>query len=141
MRTCLTTGLQALSPASLSLLQTVCALMEGVCVPSVTRAGGVAILYLSPGVMVGCTDPVQVLLHVGCHCEDDQLSVLSPCSAVLGVSQYGHCNLLPWPDLQSSCLLAACLRHVHADEQGPWASFFWRFSESVERTLYCPKFS
>uniref|UniRef100_A0A674BWV3 WD repeat domain 43 n=1 Tax=Salmo trutta TaxID=8032 RepID=A0A674BWV3_SALTR len=30
----------------------------------------------------------------------------------------------------SSCLLAACLRHVHADEQGPWASFFWCFSES-----------
>uniref|UniRef100_A0A8C8F610 26S proteasome complex subunit SEM1 n=1 Tax=Oncorhynchus tshawytscha TaxID=74940 RepID=A0A8C8F610_ONCTS len=30
--------------------------------------------------------------------------------AVLGVSQYGHCNLLPWPHLQSSCLLAACLR-------------------------------
>uniref|UniRef100_A0A4W5PQV2 Pyrin domain-containing protein n=1 Tax=Hucho hucho TaxID=62062 RepID=A0A4W5PQV2_9TELE len=48
---------------------------------------------------------------------------------------YGHCNLLPWPHLQSSCLLAACLRHVHADEQGPWASFFWCFSESVERPL------
>uniref|UniRef100_A0AAZ3QB50 Protein phosphatase inhibitor 2 n=1 Tax=Oncorhynchus tshawytscha TaxID=74940 RepID=A0AAZ3QB50_ONCTS len=45
----------------------------------------------------------------------------------LGVSQYGHCNLLPWPYLQSSCLLAACLRP--ADEQGPWASFFWCFSE------------
>ena len=42
------------------------------------------------GVMFGCTDPVQPLLHVVCHCEDDQLSVLSPCSAVLGVSQYGH---------------------------------------------------
>ncbi|XP_064861953.1 lysine-specific demethylase 4A-like isoform X5 [Oncorhynchus nerka] len=51
------------------------------------------------GVMFGCTDPVQVLLHVVCHCEDDQLSVMSPCSAVLGVSQYGHCNLLPWPIL------------------------------------------
>ncbi|KAG2461844.1 HECD3 ligase, partial [Polypterus senegalus] len=29
------------------------------------------------------------------HCEDDQLSFLSPCSAVLGVSQCGHGNLLP----------------------------------------------
>ena len=38
--------------------------------------------------------------------------------------------------LQSSCLLAACLRHVHADEQGPWASFIWCFSELVERLLY-----
>ena len=86
-------------------------------------------------VMFGCTDPVQVLLHMVCHCEDDQLSVLSPCSAVLDGSQYGHCNLLPWPHLLSSCFLAACLRHVHADEQGPWASFFWCFSESVERPL------
>ncbi|CDQ70177.1 unnamed protein product [Oncorhynchus mykiss] len=77
----------------------------------------------------------RVLLHVVCHCEDNQLSVLSSCSAVFGVSQYGHCNLLPWPHLQSSCLLAACLRHVHADEQGPWASFFWCFSASVERPL------
>jgi hypothetical protein len=46
-------------------------LMEGLCVPSVTRAV-VAILYLS----FGCTDPLQVL-HVVCRCEDDQLSVLS----------------------------------------------------------------
>jgi hypothetical protein len=74
--------------------------------------------------MLGCTDPVQVLLHVVCHCEDDQQSVWSSCSAVLGVSQYGHCNLLPWRHLQSSCLLAACLWYVHADNQGPWASFF-----------------
>ena len=36
----------------------------------------------------------------GLHCEDDQLSVLSPCSADLGISQYGLCNLLPWPHLQ-----------------------------------------
>jgi hypothetical protein len=87
------------------------------------------------GVMFECTDSVRVLLHVACHSEDDRMSVLSPCSAVLGVSQYGHCNLLPWPHLQSSCLLEACSRHVQADEQGPWASFFWCFSESVERTL------
>ena len=65
--------------------------MEGLCVPGVTREVGVAILYLSR--RFGCTDLVQVLLHVVCHCEDDQLSVLSPCIAVLGVSQYGHCNL------------------------------------------------
>ena len=52
-------------------------------------------------VVVLNTDPVQVLLHVVCHCEDDQLSVLSPCSIVLGVSQYGHCNVLPRPHLQS----------------------------------------
>jgi hypothetical protein len=43
--------------------------------------------------MFGCTDPVQVLLHMVCHCEDDQLSILSPCGAVLDVSQYGHYNL------------------------------------------------
>ena len=90
--------------------------------------------------MSGCTDTVQVLLHVVCHCEDDQLSVLSPCSAVLGISQYRPCNLLPWSHLLSSCLVAAWLRHVDADEQGPWASFFWCFSESVERPLECPKF-
>ena len=65
--------------------------------------------------MFGCTAPVHVLLHVVCHCEDDQLSVLSPYSAVLGISQYRHCNLLLWPHLQSSCLLAAFLRHVHTD--------------------------
>ena len=29
-------------------------------------------------------------LHMVCHCEDYELSVLSPCSAVLGVSQYEH---------------------------------------------------
>ena len=109
--------------------------MEGLCVPGVTWAVVVAILYLSRGVMFGCADPVQVLLHVVCHCEDDQLSVLSPCSAVLGVLQYRHCNLLPWPHLQSSCLLAACLRHVHTDEQGPWASFFWCFSVSRNASL------
>ena len=61
--------------------------------------------------MFGCTDPVQVLLHVVCHWEYDQLSILSLCRAV-------------WPHLQSSCLLAACLRHVHADEQGPRHLFF-----------------
>ena len=44
---------------------------------------------------------VQVLLHVVCQCEDDQLSVLTPCSAVLGVSQYRHCNLFsPHASLQ-----------------------------------------
>ena len=85
--------------------------------------------------MFGCTDPVQVLLHVVCQCEDYQLSVLSPLNAVLGVSQYRQCNLLPWPHLHSSCLLAAFIRHVHTDEQGPWASFIWCFSESVERPL------
>ena len=62
------------------------------------------------GVMFGCTEPVQVLLHVVCHCKDDQLLVLSPFSAVLGVSQYEHSNLLPWAHLQSSCLIAACQR-------------------------------
>jgi hypothetical protein len=90
------------------------------------------------------SSPVPILCrgcYVVCHCEDDQLSILSPCSSVLGISQYGHCNLLPWPHLQSSCLRAAYLRHVHTDEQGPWASFFWCFSESVERPLQCPKFS
>ena len=27
-----------------------------------------------------------MLIHVVCHCEDNQLSILSPCSTVLGVS-------------------------------------------------------
>ena len=63
--------------------------MEGLCVPGITRAVIVAILYLPASVMFGWTDPLQVLLHVVCHCEDNQLSVLSPCSAVLGISQYG----------------------------------------------------
>jgi hypothetical protein len=41
-----------------------------------------------------------------CHCEDNRLSVLSPCSAILGVSQYGHCNLLPWKT--SAVLMPPC---------------------------------
>ena len=133
VRTCLITGLQALSPASLSLLRTVWALMEGLCVPGVTRAV-VAILYLSRR--------CDVRMYRSCACVVTRglplwgwSAVLSPCSAVLGVSQYRHCSLLPWPHLQSSCLLATCLRHVHTDEQGPWAPFFLCFSESVERPL------
>ena len=98
--------------------------MEGLCVPGVTQAVVVAILYLFAGVMFGCTDPVQVL-QVVCHCEDDQLSVLSPCSALLGVSQYGHCNLLPWPHLQSSWILAECLRHIHARTMGIFLLMFF----------------
>jgi hypothetical protein len=108
---------------------------DGGTVHSLCNSGSCCCHPVPVGVMFGCTNPVQVLLRMVWHCEDDQLSVLSPCSAVLGVSQYGHCNLLAWPHLQSSCLLAACLRHVHIDEQGPWASFFGCFSESVERPL------
>jgi hypothetical protein len=63
--------------------------MDGLCDPGVTLAVVIAILYLFRCVMFGCTNPVQVL-HVVGHCEDDQLSVLSPCSAVLGISQYEH---------------------------------------------------
>jgi hypothetical protein len=37
---------------------------------------------LSGGVMFGCIYPVQVLLHIVCHCEDDQLSVRSPWSGI-----------------------------------------------------------
>ena len=48
--------------------------MKGLYVPGVTRVFVVAILHLFAGVMFGCTDPVQVLLHVVCHCEGDQLS-------------------------------------------------------------------
>ena len=118
-------------------------------VDSLSTDGGILCSWCNSGsccchpvpVMFGCTNPVQVLLHMVCHCEDDQLSILSPCSSVLGVSQYRLCNLFPWPHLQSSCLLAACLRHDHTDEQRPWASLFWCFSESVERPLECPKFS
>ena len=83
-------------------------------------------------VMFRCTDAVQVLLHVVSHCEDDQQSVLSPCSIVLGVSST---DIAIYCAATSACLLAACLRHVHTHVQGPWASFFWCFSESVERPL------
>ena len=47
MSTGLTTGLQATSPATFSLLWAVEELMEGLWVPGVTRAVVVAILYLS----------------------------------------------------------------------------------------------
>lgn len=67
--------------------------------------------------------------------KDDQLSFLSACITVLGVLHYGHCRLLLWPHLQSSCLTTAGLWHVHACDQGPWASFLWCFSQSVERSF------
>uniref|UniRef100_A0A674ER21 Euchromatic histone-lysine N-methyltransferase 1b n=1 Tax=Salmo trutta TaxID=8032 RepID=A0A674ER21_SALTR len=35
-------------------------------------------------VLFGSTDPVQVLLHVVCHCEDDQLSLMVLCAGVSG---------------------------------------------------------
>ena len=135
VRTCLTTGLQALSPASLSLLRTVWARMKGLCLSGVTRAVVVAILYL-------CRR-CDVRMYRSCAGVVTRGLPLRGWSAVRPVSLYRclrhltvrHCNLLPWPHLQSSCLLAACLRHVHADEQGSWASFFWCFSESVERPL------
>jgi hypothetical protein len=79
-----------------------------------------------PVLQVWCTDPVQVLLHVVCHCEDNRLFVLSPCSTVLGFSQYGHCNLFPWLQLQSSCFLAACLSHRWAGTLGILLLVFFR---------------
>ena len=93
--------------------------MEGLCVPGVTQAVVVSILYLSRRCDVRMYRSCASVVTRGLHYEDNHLSILSLCSAVLGVSQYGHFNLLPWTHLQSSCLLAACLRHVHADEQGP----------------------
>ena len=123
VRTCLTTGLQAFSPASLSLMRTVWELMEGLCVPGVTRA--VPILYLSRW-----CDVQMYRSCAGFTWSATARPISCPsCSALLGVSQYEHCNLLPWLHLQSSCLLAVCLRHVHTDEQGLC------FSESVERPL------
>ena len=55
-----------------------------------------------PQVMFGCTDPVHVLLHVVCHCEDDQLSILSPYGAVLGTFMQmsrdpGHLSFCVFP--------------------------------------------
>ncbi|XP_066556290.1 dynein heavy chain domain-containing protein 1 [Amia ocellicauda] len=84
-------------------------------------------------VLFGCTDPVQVLIHMVCHHKDDQLSFLSPCSAVLGASQYAHCKDIY--NLQSSCLLAACLRHVHEDEQGPWLCRFKPIDETYREMI------
>ncbi len=40
---------------------------------------------------------------------------------------YGHCSLLLWPHLLSSCLPAAALWHVQASEKKRWASFFMVF--------------
>jgi hypothetical protein len=57
------------------------------------------------------------------------------CLRTYSITGSDVCNLLPLPHLQSSCHFAACLRDVHADEQGPWTSFFLGFSESVERPL------
>ena len=109
--------------------------MEGLCVPGVTRAVVVAtILYLSRKCDVQMYRFCAGVVTRGLPLRELS-AVRAPCSAVLGISQYGHGHLLPWPHLQSSCLLAGCLRYVHTDEQGPWASFFWCFSESVERPL------
>ena len=77
--------------------------MEELRVPVLIRA---AVAILSRGVMFGCTDPVQVF--VTRYCEDDQLSILSPCSAVLGVSQYGHCNFIAL----ATCSPHASLQHA-----------------------------
>ena len=104
--------------------------MEGLCVPGVTQAVVVAILYLCR-----MCDVRMYRSCAGVVTRGLPLRGRSAVRPVLGISQYGHCNLLLWPHLQSSCLLAACLRYVHADEQGPWASFFWCFSESVEKLL------
>uniref|UniRef100_A0AAZ3QFW1 protein O-GlcNAcase n=1 Tax=Oncorhynchus tshawytscha TaxID=74940 RepID=A0AAZ3QFW1_ONCTS len=101
--------------------------------PSASKATGKTRRFISgvveAGVMFGCTDLVQVLLHVVCHCKNDQLSVLSP-----------------WPHLQSSCLLAACLRHVHAGFYGrPWTmeqrtELFQREKKwGLNTYLYAPK--
>ena len=133
MRTCLTTGLHAVSPASLSLLRTVCALMEGLCIPGVTRAVVVAILYLSR----------RCDVRMYRSCVVTRGLPLRGRSAVRPVSLKSCLRRLTVRTLQFIALatsavlmpLAACLRHVHADEQGPWASFFCYFSESVERPL------
>jgi hypothetical protein len=74
----------------------------------VTRAVVVAILYLS------CRCDVR--MYRSCAGVVTHCLPLRGRSAVrpVSLSQYGPCNLLPWPHLQSSCLLVACLRHVHA---------------------------
>ena len=105
--------------------------MEGLCVPGVTRAVVVAILYLSRRCDVRIYRSCAGVVTRGLP-----LRGRSAVRPVSGIAQYGHCNLLPWPHLQSSCLLAACLRHIHADEQEPWASFICCFSESVEKGLF-----
>jgi hypothetical protein len=112
VRTCLTTGLQALSPASLSLLWTVWALMEGLCIPGVTWAVVVAILYLSR--------KCDVRMYQSCA---DVVTCGLPLRGRSGVSQYWH--------LQSSCHLATRLRHVHADEQGVFLLVFFRVSRKA----------
>ncbi len=61
----------------------------------------------------------------------DKISCPS-CRTAVGLLHYGHCSLLLWPHLQFSCLLATGLWHVHAGDQGPWASLV--FFESVERS-------
>ena len=94
--------------------------MEGLCVPGVTRAVVVAaMLYLSHRCDVRMYRSCAGVVTRGLPLRGRSLAVLSLCSSVLGVSQYRHGNLLHWPHLQSSCLLAACLRHIHADVRDP----------------------
>ena len=73
--------------------------MEGLFIPGVTWAVVDASFTSPSGVMFGCTDPVQVLLHVVCYCEDDQLSVLSPCLRRFTV---GTLQFFSWPHLHAS---------------------------------------
>jgi len=50
---------------------------------------------------------------------------------VLGVLHYKSLLLYAI----NSCFPAVGLRHVYSGDQGPWVSFSWCFSESVERSL------
>jgi hypothetical protein len=100
VRTCLTTGLRALSPASLSLLRTVWGLMAELCVHGVSRAVVVATLYLSrrcdvrmyrscwytwsaAARMISCPSCLPVALSSVSHSTDNTIYCPGTTSAVL----------------------------------------------------------
>ena len=58
--------------------------------------------------MFRCTDPMQVLLHVVCHCEGDQLSNLSPCC----VSKASHSTVFAIYCPGHICSPHASLQHA-----------------------------
>jgi hypothetical protein len=150
--------------ASLSLLRTVWALMEGLYVPGVTQAVVVAILYLSRR--------CDVWMYLSCAGVVTRSLPLQGRSAVHSVSLYRFLRcltvrILPFIALATSAVLQlrsqlwklrtlkealrltlkntkhqgppcliACLRHFQADEQEPWCLVFFRVSRKASFVSY-----
>ena len=117
VRTWLTTGLQALSPVSLSLLRTVWALMAGLCVPVVTQAVVVAILYLSRW--------CDVRMYRSCAGVDTR--GLSPCC-------------LSWSVSLLRCLRRLTLQTLGLGDMANQLSrymFFFSFDNDIYHDMWC----